>query len=157
VPPPGPPGGASGRGDHGRFQAVVGALQFLKSLRLSLLEPGEMVVERREGPGKRLHGLRELLHRPLHVSEGGRDIVLHERETLLQAGHDRFTKRAFAEDAQGLFHDFTLTAVVIGGGSQGGELATEIFRQANVVLDRTFAGWHSRSPSTLDVMTPLTQ
>jgi hypothetical protein len=157
VPPPGPPGRASGRGAHYRFQAVVGPLQFLKALRLPLLQPGEMAVERREGPGEGLHGLRELLHRPLHVSEGGRDIVLHERETLLQAGHDRFTERAFAEDAQGLFHDFTLTAVVIGGGGQGGELATEIFRQANVVLDRTFAGWHRRSPSTLAVMTDLAQ
>src|SRR5262245_29095034 len=116
-----------------------------------------MAIERREGPGKRLHGLRELLHRPLHVSEDGREIVLHERETLLQAGNDGFTDRAFAEDAQCLFHDFTLTPVVIGGGGQGRELATEIFRQANVVLDGTFAGWHGRSPSTLDVMTPLTQ
>src|SRR5262249_116903 len=34
VPPPVPPSGASGRGDHGRFQAVVGALQLLKALGL---------------------------------------------------------------------------------------------------------------------------
>src|SRR5262249_3767218 len=51
----------------------------------------------------------------------------------------------------------TLTAVVIGGGGQGRELATELFRQANVGLDGTFAGWHRRSPSTLAVMTDLAQ
>src|SRR5262249_20740441 len=129
----------------------------LKALRLSLLEPGEMAVERREGPGKRLHGLRELLHRPLHVVEGGRQIVLHHREALLQPGNDGFTERAFAEDPERLLHHFTLTPVVSGGGGQGRELATELFRQANVVLDRTFARWHSRSPSTFAVVAALTQ
>ena len=36
-------------------------MQFLKALRLPLLQPGEMAIERRECPGEGLHGLRELL------------------------------------------------------------------------------------------------
>ena len=77
MPPPGPPSGASRRGDHHRFQPVVGPLQFLKALRLPLLQPGEMAVERRQRACERLHRLREILHRCLHVAEGGRQIVLH--------------------------------------------------------------------------------